>query len=260
MIDEQLLGFAISPDGTWFAAGPNGLTRSHDRGQSWLAAFETEGVPATAVAAGEKGLVYAAIPGGIGCSEDGGATWRFVRLPLPAPLIAALAIAPDGAIFAGTMQDGVVVSEDGGASWQGRNAGLFDLDIRSVTISPDFAVDQTLLTATSTGLFRSGNNGRVWTAYGDLPEFEPIGALVALKNGDLLAAVEDAGLWRSRTAGAAWFRITHETLPADIEMIVTSSLDGEIIITGDGSTLRSSDNGETWTPAGPLIGGINIAR
>ena len=260
MIDEQLLGFAISPDGTWFAAGPTGLNRSLDGGQTWQAAFETDGVPATAVAAGGNGHVYAAIPGGVGRSEDRGQTWRFGRLPLPAPLIASLAVAPTGTLFAGTMQDGVLTSEDNGESWQALNAGLFDPDIRTVTVSSDCSDSQTLFASTSTGLFRSVNGGRLWTSHGDLPEFEPIGALALLKHGSLLAAVEDAGLWRSRDGGATWSRLHPETLPADVEMIVISPISGQIVVTGDGSAFRSTDDGESWTETGSLTGGVRIAR
>ena len=246
MVDERLLGFAVAPGGRRYAAGPNGLRRSDDGGRSWRTAFEAEGVPATAVAAGTNGLAYAAVPGGIGRSDDGGETWRFVRLPAPVPLIATLAVADDGAVCAGTMQDGVLISEDGGKSWQGRNAGLFDLDVRAITFSPQFATDRAVFAATSTGLFRSENGARLWRPWGDLPGLEPLAALAVLPNGELLAAVEVLGLWRSREGGSLWTRIGQNVFSDEIEMIVTSTSDGLIWVSGEDRIFRSEDDGETW--------------
>ena len=159
-------------------------------------------MPATAVVAADD-LVYAAAPGGIGHSADGGSTWNFVKLPEPAPLVSCLTIAAN-VVLAGTMQDGALISDDGGASWQARNAGLFDPDVRAIAVSPSFAADRTVFAATSTGLFRSCNAGRLWRPFGDLPDHAPVSAMRILTDGVLIAGLEDAGLWRSTDAGAHW--------------------------------------------------------
>ncbi len=175
---------------------------------------------------------------------------------MPTPLIASLAVAGDGTIFAGTMQDGILISEDGGESWQGRSAGLFDPDVRAITISPHFAQDRIVFAATSTGLFRSANGGRRWRPWGDLPRLEAIAAMAGLASGELLAAVEGAGLWRSQSAGSTWVRTGEDVLPAEIEMIVTSPDDGLIVVSGEDFAFRSEDEGETWVAVTGISAGL----
>ena len=258
VLDEGLLGFAVGTDGTLFVAGPGGLRRSSDGGRTWRGAFEADGVPATAVAIDAGGTVFAAVPGGIGRSHDGGETWVFVRLPEPAPLVVSLAAADDGLILAGTMQDGVLISDDGGESWQARNAGLFDPDVRAVTVFSNLGMEQTAFAATSTGLFRSVNGGRLWRPFSDLPTLEPLAGLAALANGTLLAIVEGAGLWRSNPGGARWSRIAADALPDEIDMIVISPLDGTIVATDEDRAFRSRDEGETWIAAAGIVEALEI--
>lgn len=251
--DDQVLDLAVGADGTRFAATQSGLLRAVD-GRNWLPCFDDDGVLATTVVtAGDA--VHAAIPGGIGRSDDGGQTWRFVALPEPAPLVACLGAVGEF-ITAGTMQDGVFLSDDGGATWRSSNAGLFDPDVRGVTILPSSPSSQIMFAATSTGLFRSANAGRRWRAFGDLPAHAPIAALRCLPSGALVAAVEGAGLWRSSGAGACWIRLPAPELPADIDLLVITPA-GALILAADGLALRSTDDGETWTARAGLLAALD---
>jgi len=46
-----------------------------------------------------------------------------------------IAVAGDGALYAGTQARGVAVSQDDGATWQRLNSGLPDLDVRHVVVT-----------------------------------------------------------------------------------------------------------------------------
>jgi photosystem II stability/assembly factor-like uncharacterized protein len=251
--DDQILDLANGADGTRFVATQSGLLRSAD-GRNWLPCFEDDSVLATAVVVAD-GVVYAAIPGGIGRSDDGGQTWRFVALPEPSPLIAILA-ATGETVVGGTMEDGVFISDDGGNAWRASNAGLFDPDVRGVTLLPSLASGQIMFAATSTGLFRSANTGRRWQPFGDLPEHAPLAALRSLASGALIAAVEGAGLWRSADAGAHWTRLAVPELPADIDLLVVSPA-GVLILAAEGLVLSSADDGETWSAHASLLAALD---
>lgn len=259
--DGTILGFAASPefgrDGICLVASRDGLLKTSDRGVSWQSPYgetaETSGFPTTAVTVSpsfaQDGVVLASIPGGIGRSDDAGATWRFTQLPLPPPLISCLTLSPDfgrdGCAFAGSLQDGVLRSDDGGTTWQAWNAGLFDHEVLSLAISPNFADDRTLFVGTGTGLFRSRNAGRSWTACG-MPTDDPaILTLAAGPTGALFAGTEDAGLWHSPDLGGVWIRVGAEILPDEIQSVL-SSPNGAALVFGDRIAARSGAAGDSW--------------
>jgi photosystem II stability/assembly factor-like uncharacterized protein len=251
VLDEgSLIALAAGPEGRRYAAVDYGLLRSQDYGASWEPVFEAADVPATAVIVALDGAVFVAVPGGIG--RLSGNDLRFVRLPDPPPTVVSFAVGMDGTVFAGTMSDGMLLSADGGETWQSSNAGLFDHDVRGVATLEEGVI----LSATSTGLFRSGNGGRRWSPFGDLPDLAPVNALASVEIGVLFAAVESMGLWHSRDGGARWTRIAPDQVPAEIDLIAVSPVDRLVGITGATGAFRSADNGKIWSPSANLIAAL----
>lgn len=75
-----------------------------------VAAFASDPTP--------KPAMFAALPGGLWTSRDGGTTWR--QLAKAPGDITALAVHPTNSdiVFAGTRDGRVFMTSDGGTSWQ----------------------------------------------------------------------------------------------------------------------------------------------
>lgn len=265
--DDQrsVIALAATPadadETAWFAATQTGLLVSRDAGATWCSAFVREpgleGIPVSAVAVShafaDDRVVLAAIPGGIGRSVDGGETWRFARLPLPAPLVTAIALSPevanDGLAFAATLQDGVFRSEDGGASWTAWNSGLVALSVAGLVASPRFAVDRTIVAGTSAGLYRSTNGGRRWQPVGPSNPIPSVLALAAWtsegEDSHYLAGTEEHGLWRSDDGGESWNSCDLPLASGAIHAIASAE-DGHLALLSDDALLTSTDAGTTW--------------
>jgi len=114
-----IIAFAISDD-YLFAAGPDGIYCSMNRGRNW--ADITEGLPVSRrgrisaiVAHGNK--VFAAFESdGVFLSQDDGRSWKKVTKGLTNMQVMSLAVAGN-IVFAGTTNAGVFMTNDDGATW-----------------------------------------------------------------------------------------------------------------------------------------------
>src|SRR6185436_17507754 len=100
---------------------------------------------------------------GVYRTVHGGTHWRPVLVGSRVQCLAATPdLAEDDIVLAGTETDGLLRSEDCGLSWSGASAGLLDLNVTAVSLSPAFARDRIAFAGTASGLYRSRNGGRAW--------------------------------------------------------------------------------------------------
>ncbi len=266
---DMVLALALSPDfardGVCFAGRQSGLYRSADGGLTWRPAYESLHLAAalttTAVALspdfeGDRSL-FAGVPGAVLRSLDGGERWSVAPLPLPPPVVSALAVSPDyerdGTVLAGTVEDGVFRSADRGVSWSAWNFGLLDLGVLALAISPAFARDETLYAGTESGLFRSTNGGRAWREVEPAGEFAPVLSLALSpgyeRDGVVLAGTEAHGLLRSGDQGRSWARLDEGVIASAVNAVLPARdypATPELVVMLDVAILRSRDGGRSW--------------
>jgi hypothetical protein len=189
--------------------------------------------------------------GGVWHSGDAGKTFTSVWPDDLVQTIGALAIAPDGTLYAGTGEAG-----PGGGS----------------------------LTYGGTGVYRSRDLGATWQAIG-LETTERIGRVVVdpadpqriwvAANGPLFSEGGDRGLFLSTNGGDSWTKVLAGSTPTagavdvaldpdDSGTVYTTMWDrirrpGNRDYTGGGSALyRSTDAGATWAPIGTSFFGPGV--
>lgn len=254
--------------GRLFAGGPSwGVATSRDHGVTWQSAsagLTDPGVLALAVAPGRlwAGTFGKTRLGGVFASGDAGGPWRFRSHGITALGIVALAASPHapGLLFAAAGPAGFLGSHDGGHTWQAV-PGFESAALRLVEADPG---PRGTIYADSDGeLFRSGDQGKTWTANepGSLGllrlrvDRQSADRLWGTGSFDGLERSEDAGFtWVRRpllpAGGATWF-YDFAIDPADPSRFYAAG--GEIVGVVHGlfpvfatRLYRSTDSGETW--------------
>jgi hypothetical protein len=153
-------------------------------------------------------------------------------------------------VLVGTEQQGVLRSEDDGHNWSGANAGLLDLTVLSVALSPTFGADGLGFVGTSSGVYRTRNAARSWREV-DTGVPEPAVQSLAIGPDHLvLAGTEEVGLLRSPDAGTTWQVCPALASRSVIALAVSPS--GAIAAATEAGVTISHDGGVSWrTPAGP---------
>lgn len=187
---------------TVWAAGHLMFAKSTDGGVTW-ADVEAEGLPSLDIhgfAADPRNPrhVYAAVAGqGLYRSVDSGKTFSLLSREVGAGVM-ALAVAPDGRILAGDMEQGLLVSKDRGVTWRQVLAeGLMGLAINPS--SP-----QRVLATGQRGIWLSTNGGSSWRVAH--PVFDGAGPVAwsASAPKTAYAVGFDRRLFKTTDGGAAW--------------------------------------------------------
>lgn len=175
----RINSIAVSPaftsDHTVFAGSSNsGLFKSVDGGMTWepisIVASDTS-VPQVAVSPSfdvDQTVFATTSHSGVFKSIDGGQSWTL--LPGTDTINALdFAVSPDyaadGTLFIGTFQNSLLRSTDGGNSFH--PTSLVDNFITAISVSPAFAVDQTVMAAGYRGIYRSTDGGTTWSFTGE---------------------------------------------------------------------------------------------
>ena len=192
----------------WYAATPNGLLLSTDRGATWrrkpvgpLASLPVQSVRVSSDAlrirvVSVRGLVF---------SDDGGNSWIWHDLPLEAGGAVRLDTQPgDENTLVAIAHNGLYISRDAGKTWQQAAAGLPSTPVQSFA-----ATGGVFVASMSTGgLYVSSDFGRTWDRVsGTLAEGFFAAVAPSSKPGVIFAASLSDGLykveWRGYTPSSA---------------------------------------------------------
>ena len=157
----DLMGFAVAPDGTYYASGhpgvgvdlpqPVGLLTSTDAGRSWRVASRGGQSDFHALTAGSTAVI--GFDGVLRSSTDG-TTWTTRSIPAPPR---TLAVAPTSGALLATTEAGLLASSDTGATWR-------TLPPPVTALLVTWADEKTMVIATTTGqLGVSSDAGITWT-------------------------------------------------------------------------------------------------
>lgn len=195
-------------------------------------------------------------------SEDRGASWNKLPLPIVQPIVRAVDVSPayagDRTVFVGTDGQGVWRSTDAGELWTDVSAGLpATLKARSLCTSPSYATDQTVFLASwASGIWRSTAGGAGWAdvSGGIDPKIQALAVSPDFSQDSMLLAAGKPGrLWRSVDAGDSW-AVADVGLPFDDSMVVLDiafspdyAADRTLAAsTGDGAVWLSTDGADSW--------------
>lgn len=207
---------------------------------------------------------YSLLQGGVLLlSKDGGLSWTYPGSGLPGSSnVTDVAFAADGTMFAATLR-GVYRSADGGQTWQPASAGLRDLAIMQLAISPDPGGLTLYARAreASVGLHRTSDGGQTWASlasrYAASPGDQAPSALALAPDAArtreqavFLSTRQDGSrLMISQDGGKLWTRLADATAMAlhpSPGFAQDSTLFGVFEQQG---LMRSTDGGKTWHSA-----------
>ena len=240
--------FAIHPDGRVYAAADIDGVRVTERGTlRWTPTGALPGDGAAYdVAITPEGILYAGTAAGVVRSDDGGATWRTTGLV--EGYVRHVAVDARGSVYAGVqgIGGGVLRSDDGGLRWtmvqgpfQGRG-GLIDwISVRK---------DDVLLGLYSQVPMYSRDRGETWEYLGalfELPEWNAFANDMLETPGGALLATWVKGIARSDDGGQSF---KHVFDGGSVQKLAQDPAGATLYaMLDDGSVLRSTDDGITWT-------------
>jgi photosystem II stability/assembly factor-like uncharacterized protein len=247
-------GFACAGEHV-FAAAMAGVFRSSDGGTSWNATSVHAAVPfCEAIVAPTESvreqLLFVGGRNGLHRSEDHGTTWVQA---LSGGRVLSIAMSRD-VLLIGTEQDGILRSGDGGHTFAGANAGLTDLTVLTLALSPDFERDGTGFAATLSGLYRTRNAGKSWRALDFDTSVQCLS--VSPRFGEdriVLAGTESDGLLRSDDGGAHWSPVS-DLRDRSVTAIVFSTR--TIAVATDVGVAISADGGVSWRMTAADVGPV----
>jgi photosystem II stability/assembly factor-like uncharacterized protein len=209
--------------------------------------------------------LYAATTVGVFGTTDGGRTWEEMMSGMKeVHIVVTLAINPANPriLYAGTT-GGAYRSTDGAASWQKINNGLIPAEVLEAslslginTLAVDPADPRTVYAGTTKGLFKTTNQGEVWTRIGASLGDQFVSVLVIdPADARILYAGGRAGVQKSTDGGRTWQPMNEGLETLNIRTLVMSPADRNLLYCGtNGSGLYvSRDGGKAWTRV-PIAG------
>jgi len=203
-----------------FVGVQGGILRSSDGGESWHPSVLPSPPPlvtALAISPGfvEDGVLFAGTMGdGIFRSADRGshwAAWNFGLLDLNVLALATSTDYPhDETLFAGT-ESGISRSTNGGRAWRELDFPVDHAPVVCLGIAPGYARGGWLLAGTeASGLFGSGDGGKIWSRLGEEAIPSAVNGLVLGSNRsgrqEILALLPER-LVLSRDGGRTWSEV-----------------------------------------------------
>jgi photosystem II stability/assembly factor-like uncharacterized protein len=175
-------------------------------GQSGTTAFIRPVVDPLGISPLDTNHIAAAATGGrVLITTDGGATWKQPSLNTRVPgwlsFNSTVAWANNQVLYAGNVAPGyrpvrVAKSSDGGVDWAAATAGLPDVPVHQLLVSPADPTGNTVYAATFLGVYQTANGGQSWHLFGaGLPAVEVYGLYMPPDGSFLRIATYGRGIW-----------------------------------------------------------------
>lgn len=260
---------AIDAHGHLFAGTIfDGVFRSMDNGDTWTqlnSGFANTGTPesprytVSSLAIDGDGRIYAGTGediqhfagAGVFRSTDDGEHWESVSPGFPNAIVPAIAIRPDGTVFAATIGHGLVRSGPGGQDWA--QAEFESSNVTSVAVAP--AGD--LYAGVDGKVYRSGGGSTNWADTGLTGTGAGIQHLTVSSRGHVFAVTRGQGLYRSTNQGRTWKPVNSGLTTNSHQMIAFDS-SGTCFLGGEGGVATSSDAGRHWVERNQGLASSNV--
>jgi photosystem II stability/assembly factor-like uncharacterized protein len=180
-------------------------------------------------------------------SGDGGRTWTSRFFGSPSVYVYAVAVAPDRAVYAGTLGEGLWRSTDLSTSFS-RLGGTPFTEAQGLAIDPTDA--RRILVGGSQGLYRSIDGGTTWTqvltAFTQNVVFDPRNPSV------VYASMQTSGVQRSTDYGATFSPLNTGLTTLRTSRgagVVIDPRDSQVLYVGTegGGVFKSRNGGATWS-------------
>jgi photosystem II stability/assembly factor-like uncharacterized protein len=246
------------------------LSRSDDRGRTWLTPRTDGGSPLTfmpsALAVDPRDHRHVLVGGrGIFGSRDGGATWTSLWLPRAYDdWVGHITFAAGNPrqVYAALYDESadrsrLIRSSDGGKTWN-IDGGAGVEPIGALAVHPKRA--ETVYVGNvgydwGGGLATSSDGGRSWR-HRSIPGVQTVGPFaVAPSDPDTIYAVTDGGLARSVDGGDRWRLVSNSDLSLKTVVVDPERPETVYVVTWDQrrGVLRSTNGGSTWRPFGARL-------
>ena len=186
-----------------------------------------------------------------------GDKWLMVADDL-ASRVNSFAVSPffdsDLTVFAATKGRGIYKSINGGLDWTETNSGLTNLQINSLAISPNFAIDRTILAASNQGIFKSSNGGEIWEKLQNAIQASVIKSICLSTNfgndREIFAGIYGSGVYKSSDGGDTWVAINNGISDLNVTALSVSpnyDNDGTVMAASkDTGVFKTTSGGELW--------------
>lgn len=209
-------------------------------------------------------IVYVATNESVYKTRDGGSSWERMATDLSSYRVLVLALDPahPASVYAGTMGDAVYKSPDGGQRWIAHNAGLKE----HISVVNRFVFDprnsEIVYAATTVGVFRSTDGGRLWEdRMTGMKEVHIVFTLAMdPARPDVFYAGTTGGAYRSLDGTATWQKINDGLIPPEIldaslalgvSAIAVDPRHPDTVYAGTNNGLfKTVNRGDSWTRIG----------
>jgi photosystem II stability/assembly factor-like uncharacterized protein len=232
--------------GVWIETQASGYDGNN---QYWYFYFVTQ------FAFDGQGTIYISTTqnSGVSRSLNHGRTWEYIGVGRDQQAgaggirsVAAVAVHPNGTVFAGSNRDGVFRWTGIGIDWTRLVHGMPAIDVSSLIVARDGAV---LAGGDGSGIFRSPDSGGTWTRVNSdlISDIWVVRSMAMNHKGQIFAAW--GGVSRSDDGGNTWpspYDPNSPQLPACCAYALAISQNDVVYAGGGGNVFRSTNDGVTW--------------
>jgi photosystem II stability/assembly factor-like uncharacterized protein len=238
------LSVAVNPAGNIYAGTRStGVFRSIDTALTWnninQSLYSDQVKNLTFL---QNGSLLAGTADGIFITSDNGEHWLSADNDFQINIVNAIWEDNNHIVFSGLDGIGVAKSTDGGFSWTLINSGISSQRVFSINGKPGGI----LLAGTQSGIFRSTDNGNLWSPGGSGPT-NFIRSLVKTPTGEFFSG-SGSGIHFSTDDGVSWNSRNNGLTNTIVGSLVRNG-NGDLFAGTNGFVFRSTDNGLNWFEA-----------